>query len=272
MKAPALVLYLSLILLTSAFAQNRNSDRQHDGLLGTVRSVRVESAELAKKSGKLVERRRVLNSTVTYDESGNILEDVIYDADGNPSQRRVYSPSANGSRNVTEQIMGGFITTKEPPKEVTSRKGGQPSAVKADDQIWNQQSVSLSKNVYKYKYDDRGNRVEEGWYSEQGALLYRIVYIYGDKGNITEETHYNRDSLNRKITYIYLNGNVIEEVRESRVESSGGSYIDKQSYKYSYEYDTTGNWIKRTVLSVGSKKGKVTYEPYSVDYRVITYY
>jgi YD repeat-containing protein len=54
------------------------SDKERDGLLGSVRQTRVETAKLLNKSGKLVEGPRQLMEMATYDQQGNLLESAHY--------------------------------------------------------------------------------------------------------------------------------------------------------------------------------------------------
>jgi hypothetical protein len=66
-----------------------------------------------------------------------------------------------------------------------------------------------------YKYDDKGNKIEENSYKTDGSLNYRWTYKYDNKGNKIERNTYNSD----------------------------GSLGDKTTYKY--EFDKQGNWSKR---------------------------
>jgi hypothetical protein len=41
---------------------------------------------------------------------------------------------------------------------------------------------------------------------------------------------------------------------------------------YSYEFDSTGNWIRRKMSKLHGSEGNLTYEPFEVNYRTISYY
>jgi hypothetical protein len=95
----------------------------------------------------------------------------------------------------------------------------------------------LERSVYKYE----GNQKEKLVYSENGSLVRRNLYILDDKGNVIEDTGFTRD----------------------------GSVYAKRSY--TYEFDSNGNWIKRTSSGNGVSK-RPGLEPPSVHLRTIIYY
>ena len=55
-----------------------DSNKEQDGLIGPVRRVRTERAELSMKSGKLTEGPRSLLSTTTYNLQGNSIDNTYY--------------------------------------------------------------------------------------------------------------------------------------------------------------------------------------------------
>ena len=67
-----------------------------------------------------------------------------------------------------------------------------------------------SKTIYKY--DSRGNKIEEADYNSDGSLDDKTIYKYDLRGNKIEEAKYNSDGpLDRKYTYKYdSRGNMIE--------------------------------------------------------------
>lgn len=52
MKKAIAVMLLGLLFTSTVAAQKRKSDREHDGLIGPVKSVVVETSQLSSKSGK----------------------------------------------------------------------------------------------------------------------------------------------------------------------------------------------------------------------------
>mgnify|MGYP001133753860 CR=1 FL=1 len=69
-----------------------------------------------------------------------------------------------------------------------------------------------AKNIYKY--DSKGNNIEESLYNFDGSMEVKYIYKYDSKGNMIEESEYDSDG-NLKRKYIYKNdskGNMIEEI------------------------------------------------------------
>jgi hypothetical protein len=92
-----------------------------------------------------------------------------------------------------------------------------------------------SNTRWAYKYDARNYLVE------QDAGSWRTLYSNDESGNPIEETQYDRD------------GTVLKEVR------------------FSYEFDSRGNWIKKTPAVI-QKNEKLRYYYEQVVYRAIDYY
>src|SRR5687768_3876329 len=120
-----------------AQAQNTHSDGQpktvvfldstkdREGLSGAVRRMRVESARLELKAGKLTEGPRQLMEVTTYDVKGKRVENVSYPFSAATAGKEEYKYDQRG--NVIEMTLRG------------------------DD------GSILSKERYEYEYDKVGN-------------------------------------------------------------------------------------------------------------------
>src|SRR5438046_10306065 len=60
-----------------------NSEREQDGLSGAVRRIRVETAKMVVKDGKLIEGPRVVQEITTYDIKGKRIDHVAYATEQN---------------------------------------------------------------------------------------------------------------------------------------------------------------------------------------------
>ncbi|HEY0003632.1 MAG TPA: nuclear transport factor 2 family protein [Pyrinomonadaceae bacterium] len=136
------------------------SDKDQDGLVGPVNSVRTETAKLLLKSGSLREESRELLELTTYDVKGNRVDSSYYLVSGNARPgREEYAYDNKG--NISE------MTLRD-----------------------NNNSI-LSKEIYKYDYDAVGNwtrmmtsRVvyEGGRLSQQPVeATYRNITYYFDQ-------------------------------------------------------------------------------------------
>ena len=127
-------------------------------------------------------------------------------------------------------------------------------------------ATSSSRVKTEFKYDANGYRIEEVQTGDEG-LVAKVISVYDANGRRTERRMYNKQGLFARRTYAYgPDGNPSEE---AEYDPKGG-LVGKQVY--SYELDSTGNWIKRITSSHGMSDGKPVIEPAEVTYRTITYY
>ena len=127
-------------------------------------------------------------------------------------------------------------------------------------------ATSSSRVETEYKYDANGYRIEEVQTGDQG-LVAKVVSVYDASGLRTERRMYTKQGLFARRTYTY--GSDGNPIVEAEYDPRGG-LVGKQGY--SYEFDSTGNWIKRITSSQGMSDGKPVSEPAEVTYRTITYY
>ena len=222
-------LIIAVALVGPSGGQQRKSDLDHAGLLGKVKTVKIEEAKLSNKSGKPAEGKRVQLETQSYGENGMLVKSVRIDAGLRGDY--FYSYDGNGSR--LELIRS---------------------------------SVSSSHVKTEFKYDANGNRLEEVQTGDEG-LVGKTVNVYDARGRCTERRLFNKQALFARRTYKYAaDANPTEEAEYD----PKGALVGKQSY--SYELDTTGNWIKRITSTQGMSNGKPVTEPADATYRTITYY
>ncbi len=73
---------LSILLFIFTLNAQEKSDRQQSGLIGFVKSVKEETAEIVIKNGKPIEKRRELDSIETFDVSGKQVTYSTYTDEG----------------------------------------------------------------------------------------------------------------------------------------------------------------------------------------------
>ena len=221
-----------------------------------------------------------------YDEKGNITEYYIVRADG----------SITDKRNYLYDSKGNLIQENYSEKPDTSDYSSHKNIYKYDDKgnqiefVRHHKSKYFADLKFSYKYDDKGNQIEENeyimdddgyqratrtsTYNDKNKLIKYInsyfgtsdapelsksetYYKYDTKGNLIEEYELYRGHLFYRLTYKYDDkDNCIEDIK---TDADGISIIWKTTCKY--DYDKTGNWIKKTNLSDNS-----------ITERVIEYY
>jgi TonB family protein len=248
MKQPVLWFTLSFMLICQVNASIK-TDREHDGFVGPVRAVRLEQCSLVKKSGEWVEDPRVLWQAVAYDSDGRLTERVFYNRDQSIWSRIVYVYDSAGTRSDTVY---------------RATKGGSPQAAGSDQ---TQAMREFTRSRRTFEYDSSGNRTEEADYTKEGNLSQRTVYAFDANGLVKEIIEYATDG---SVRSGYSNkydhkGRIIEQ---HRGDSPGAT---ARSESYAYEFDSTGNWIKRVTTAYPRGLGKPAAETKDVIYRTITY-
>lgn len=118
---------------------------------------------------------------------------------------------------------------------------------------------------FKYKYDNKGRRVEEAWYRNDGSLYLRYVSVYDKNGNKVEQPTYTENGVSERTVY---------DDKRNEIESTyfrlNGSIAQKLSH--TSELDTEGNWVKRKTMIWVTRGGKSFFESDRVTYRQITYF
>jgi YD repeat-containing protein len=307
---------LLVCALSAAAAAQEKTDKERAGLLGAVRAVRTEVAELAPGEVDDAGARRVPVQAVTFDARGNKVKQVDFSPDGSASQTRVYTADAEGRATGYEEFMGALAV---PRKHVyVLDEGGRRVEYKIV------QPDGAAGEKYRYKYDARGRLLEASLFEHKGALITRYVYSYDANGRQAAQIGYNADGsvssvtrstydargrlaemmrldgrlLTYRVQYAYdRNGRVLRQetagsVLEEDVPPSEAHAPGRLVYVYKgkgrpgeavvydpdgavrervlIEYDSRGNWVKRTRLPRPSDSGNVV--PQRVEYRTIEYF
>lgn len=254
---------VSTLLFTCCHRGNSKamqSDRKQDGLAGSVQSVRIETSKMIERSGNYVEGPREVVETKTYDGNGRMTEErytaaddallytarYTFDGNGRKKERGVYAPneSLRMKREFKYDDKENLIEWYEYDADGSLR----------------------SRNIYDY--DDHKNISERTTFNAKGSLIDRWTYTYDENGNKKEETrYYADDSIDTRYVYtLDENGNRVETAKFN----AKGEPVGKESY--AYEFDSNGNWIKRTTARLIDDAGKAESEPLEIAYRKIAYY
>lgn len=157
------------------------TDKERDGIVGAVESVRHETAQIQKKENKWVIRPRKLVFVTTYDREGKRKSETF--------SSETYGQSLS-EHNVNKQDANGNIT----------------------------EHSCYFDGVLQYKmflaYDKDNRKIEQKTYKTNGELCHKTFYKYDTQGKIVEMRTYNPDGeLHDK--HIYTNeydlvGNLIK--------------------------------------------------------------
>jgi hypothetical protein len=244
------VLILSCVFGRSANAQNR-SDRECDDLIGAVKSVLQETVLTERRSGKIVQVER-FTSTEEYDPRGRTI--------GNRNRFTVDDP-------MSRMLAYPFDESIPRIEKSTYWEKGVPPGWKYGALIYTD----------VYTYDNKARRSEWVNYGPDGAMGTRSIVIFDEHGRIAETKMYNADNVLAAWNVITRDGhgNVVESAfyKEDgtlvEVQKGGSSYLNR--FVYTYEFDSTGNWISGVMSKPVLKGGQPVLEPYTFFHRTITY-
>ena len=221
------------------------SDASDDGLRGGVKSVLTEA---------LSGQKRKRESLDAYNRQGNLIRSEWYDDNGNVDSIKVYG-YLDGSRvSKVKDVERDYNPPAPAPLRETSP--APPNAKKPDPRF---------QYRSEYKYDNQHRLIEETTFLNDGSLWVRSVYKY--QGNQKEKLDYSDDGrLSQRVVYkLDAKSSVIEETV---------FYGDVARYKVShaYEFDSKGNWTKRTTSTTQIEDGRERALRPQVNVRTITYY
>jgi hypothetical protein len=198
------------------------------------------------------------------DDRGQRIEYSFVQPDGSAGEKYLYRHDARG--NIIEETLHGH-------------KG-----------------ELISRNVFAY--DDKGRPTSQTRYNADGSVSSIIASTYDAQGMPVERVRHEGDTLTYRVRYFYDRlmrvvaqetvGSVVEsDIHPSEAHAPGRVvyvYKEKEQPKetiayapdgsirerVSLEYDSRGNWIKRTRMA-GSGEGS-RRELRRVEYRTITYF
>ncbi len=257
-----LLITASIFLFTCCHQGNREAaqnDRKQDGLRGSVQSVRIETSKMIKQSGDNIEGPREVVETRTYDANGRITEERFTAADDAPLYTARYTFDGKGRK----KERGVYA-----PNETLRTK----REFKYDDKEdlieraeYDADGSPRSRDIYAY---DGRNVSERTTFNAKGSLVDRWTYAYDENGNKREETRYFTDgSIDTRYVYtLDEKGNRIETAKFNAKGDAAGKE------RHAYEFDSIGNWIKRTTARIIDNTDKSESEPLEITYRRINYY
>ena len=295
------LLLICLIFVCPFLVQAQwKSDREENGLIGYVKSVREETTEIIFKSGKPIEKNRELQSINTYDISGKKLTYYAYTDEGKVLYGDTYFYGENGKLIETKTEHDKFVYLCDKKTYLYDQNG------RLSEELCHLTDKGIiGKTVYRYNSD--GKLFEEERFPVVEAKLYFSRhslkrYKYKSNGELDEVLTFERESNewkptkeffnetkslfystnNRsftqlkfdtegKLKYVYTSlgdgkGNPLEIV----TYFADGSI--KEGYRYEYEYDAQGNSIKEIKHKWITQDGKSFFQPTEVTYRKIEYF
>lgn len=190
-------------------------------------------------------------TTYEYDKKGNLIKENMFLRE--ETIQFVSSYKYDDNRRKIEEAShdgkGNFIY-----RTTFTYEGDKLSSIETMDT----DGKTLVK-VNKYTYDAKGNRIKEYSYRTADKLESIEEYTYDEKNQRTAWVLTQNGIIVGKMTFAYD-----DKGSQTEVVTSDGEGNIVNSISYTYEYDTNGNWTKKTA--------RLNNNPSVVVERVITYY
>ena len=237
-----------------------------------------------------------------FNRDGSVAQTIVYnyDAEGRSTG---YEDYASGLRTPRKHV---YVLDEDGKR--TEYKMIQPNGSAADEKYvykYDAKKNRIAEALYhktslvsrnENEYDDQGRLISQVMYNPDGSVSSRIRNSITPDGKTVERIRHDGDLLTYRIRYAYDNKGRLAEVETvgSYVEMDSGSeghvtgkvvYVykgkdhPKEAIIYNpdgsfrekvvHEYDSRGNWTKRTRRVKPTPTGKEI--PVQIEYRTITY-
>lgn len=198
----------------------------------------------------------------TYDDKGNQTGNAAYNADGAINWRNVSAYDGRGRRIEWLQYQGDKLRYK-----ITSAYDDKGRVLEEETTEFNGTPNTYTSHAPEpgkivYAYDDGKRTKEVAAYGPGGALRSRIVYTHDERGSEVGRAAFKADG-SREDESIHFFDNIQEPASKHRGTLTGETLFE-------VEYDSRGNWTKKTYLIRPAKGGDL--QPYRAEQRVITYH
>ena len=227
------------------------SDAQDEGIKGKVKEIILETESLSGDSARNGKR---FSSKTHFDEQGNKVQVDFLDDEGNQ----------------TGAMVCGYIDGKRVFKSKSISDNTAPPApvpVAKPNQNLTKPDVRYNYSL-EYKYVD-GKLVEKLLVYNDGEKGNKTVYNY-TKNQLERLVYTSNGSLNQKwLVTLDEKGNEIEEINFGL---SNYKFYGDRKYRYTYEFDKNGNWIKKIATREVTEHGVTSFKPFYIHYRTITYW
>lgn len=189
-------------------------------LKGKVKTATYMYYDLAEKNGQ-VEKTFAGRDSNVYDEAGHLVDQTSWDKKGKRQYKCTYAYDKENKATLWH-----FITDED-----------------------------SSETHVTFKYDDKGNKIEELYKENDPKKTTKTIYKYDDNGNVLEERDYDAEgNIRRSISNKYdARGNQTEFVfkdKDGKVRRRMTAAYDDNGYKISGDdYDNNdslvGKWTRK---------------------------
>ncbi|MCE3225682.1 MAG: hypothetical protein K0S32_233 [Bacteroidetes bacterium] len=284
MKKTYFLLYIIAVIFSSCGSKIKpdKTSLQQEGLRGKVKKItqieKTASYELVNGDTTFIFQNYFSDDSfiLSYDEKGNSTERISFNSDGTVDEKYIYKFNTEGR--LTEIIITDSLD--KPKDKCTWKYDSEGNAVEKNmfmnDEHKNQRLIADYDDnfnvteqklyshsnelcfVYRFEYNEKGYKTQWQVLDPEDMGIFQCnKYSYDDKGNlITEDIYEFGDELKSKKIFNYDSKNNL--TREQNKHATKKTFDEDLVYKY--EFDSIGNWIKKTIYKNGSLSSVIERE------------
>lgn len=286
-----LIYNLTVLLALFAFsvslgaAQSR-SEKEEEGLRGSVKTIKVEKANILNGAAGPTESPRIMLARYSFDKEGNGTWQLVNDESG---VRKLENGWINAYDSEGREIRKEYLDSQ---RRVTSV--GITTYSKGRSDLTQYNFDGTVNHIWQSFFDDSGNLVREvrvyptgrGFeslykYDGNGHLIERINREPGGKVLDTGVMTYDNHGARTSWVVHKADGSVLQMFKSQFDYDGSGNVIGRRDYDpdgslfnketYTYEFDAMGNWTKLAKARQRFSRKAITYQQ-EVLYRQITYF
>lgn len=260
---------IMLILATSCDNQVKENDLKKENLSGRVKSVKEAHYGADEKFGEVIKKEKHKQVDFYFNEDGFFLENMSKSylteiSSFDNTTRETFKYNKEG-KIIRKSFFSDFFSESETLTSYKYDDRGNLIEEKANKVT----GELLSRDTYTY--DDRNNKIEEKIMNSKEKVLWKRVFKYDSKGNNIEKTEYNSDGeLDSKNIYKYDDRNNLIEESEY---NSDGNLENKNVFKFDikgnlieeFTYDSEGMQENKAILKYDEKNNNVEEKKYYSD-------
>ena len=206
-------------------------------------------------------------SVFIYDEKGILIEEDSYNPDGSSGFTNTYKYDRRGnitSIKLYDTYGSLFVRTASD----YDNNNNETEEINYTQILENDRHKDIVLNKTTWRYDDKGNMIEERYYERDTTMTRHTFYKYDENGNKVEQSKWE-SGITLKTTYKYnSDGNPIEETQydagnyialkiittyDDKGNETQERFYDRDNNLqtqtiFQLSYDKNGNWIRKTQL------------------------
>ncbi|HXU27045.1 MAG TPA: hypothetical protein VN698_07425 [Bacteroidia bacterium] len=255
-------------------APKKKNNLEAAGYLGKVKQVKYLEYNASEVNGKIEKENRTGEISITkYNEDGNVYEAIAVDIKDHVLNKVTYNYDNNGYRteanyyNEVNKLTGNNIYKRDEEgkliQEIHYTPGLEAHLTYLTDYKYdnngNLLEVRQPSFTQKYKYDSLNQRIEYRRFY-QNEISWTLFYKYDEKGREIESVEIDEKLVpTETCKYKYNTDDLLIE----KLVFKGKANKFESKHTFTYEYDKTGNIIKKISFEYGK---------YTMNIREIEYY